>query len=80
MSKIASISALSTTSQSAATYLPQEDVSGVTLQYKTGQLLVTAPYRMDFSIKSFDRFVLQVPRFAGVDPAEGGRPSGTDQG
>jgi NitT/TauT family transport system ATP-binding protein len=49
-------------------YLPQEtllDVSGVTLQYKTGQQLVTATYRVDFSIKSSDRFVLLGPSGCG---------------
>jgi NitT/TauT family transport system ATP-binding protein len=68
MSQIASISALNTTNQSAAPYLTQEallDVSGVTLQYKTGQLLVTATYRVDFSIKSSDRFVLLGPSGCG---------------
>jgi NitT/TauT family transport system ATP-binding protein len=68
MSQIASISALNTTNQSAAPYLAQEallDVSGVTLQYKTGQLLVTATYRVDFSIKSSDRFVLLGPSGCG---------------
>jgi len=68
MSKIASISALNTPEKSAATYLPQEallDVNGVTLQYKTGQLLVTATYRVDFSIKSSDRFVLLGPSGCG---------------
>ena len=49
-------------------YLPQEtllDVSGVTLQYRTGQQLVTATYRVDFSIKSSDRFVLLGPSGCG---------------
>jgi NitT/TauT family transport system ATP-binding protein len=67
MSKMASISRLNTPDKSA-TYLPQEtllDVSGVTLQYKTGQLLVTATYRVDFTIKSSDRFVLLGPSGCG---------------
>jgi NitT/TauT family transport system ATP-binding protein len=49
-------------------YLPQEtllDVTGVTLQYRTGQQLVTATYRVDFSIKSSDRFVLLGPSGCG---------------
>jgi NitT/TauT family transport system ATP-binding protein len=68
MSNLASISVLNAPDKSAVAYLRQEallDVSGVTLQYATGQQLVTATYRVDFSIKSSDRFVLLGPSGCG---------------
>jgi NitT/TauT family transport system ATP-binding protein len=68
MSDIASISATNTSDKCAIAYLPQEpllDVSGVTLQYAAGRQLITATYRVDFSIKSSDRFVLLGPSGCG---------------
>jgi len=68
MTKTASISMLNTADKAAAIYQTQEallDVNGVTLQYATGRELVTATYRVDFSIKSSDRFVLLGPSGCG---------------
>ena len=47
--------------------LPQPllDVRGVTLQYKTRVHLVTATYRVDFSVQRSDRFVLLGPSGCG---------------
>ncbi|MGB3582976.1 MAG: ABC transporter ATP-binding protein [Roseiarcus sp.] len=67
MSNITSHS-VSNVGHDGAGYVPQAtllDVSGVTLQYKTGRQLVTATYRVDFSIKSSDRFVLLGPSGCG---------------
>ena len=41
------------------------DVSGVTLQYKTPQHLVTATYRVDLSVFESDRFVILGPSGCG---------------
>ena len=41
------------------------DVRGVTLQYKTREHLVTATYRVDFSVARADRFVLLGPSGCG---------------
>ena len=41
------------------------DVRGVTLQYKTRQHLVTATYRVDFSVYRGDRFILLGPSGCG---------------
>jgi NitT/TauT family transport system ATP-binding protein len=41
------------------------DVSGVTLQYKTPRHLVTATYRVDFSVHQSDRFVILGPSGCG---------------
>jgi NitT/TauT family transport system ATP-binding protein len=41
------------------------DVRGVTLQYKTREYLVTATYRVDFSVFRSDRFVLLGPSGCG---------------
>jgi len=41
------------------------DVSGVTLQYKTPRYLVTATYRVDFSVHQGDRFVILGPSGCG---------------
>jgi NitT/TauT family transport system ATP-binding protein len=41
------------------------DVRGVTIQYKGGSLLVTATYRVDFSVLRSDRFVLLGPSGCG---------------
>ena len=41
------------------------DVSGVTLQYKTPRHLVTATYRVDFSVHQGDRFVILGPSGCG---------------
>jgi len=68
MTKTASISVLNAADQAAAVYQSQEallDVSGVTVQYSNGRQLVTATYRVDFSIKSSDRFVLLGPSGCG---------------
>jgi NitT/TauT family transport system ATP-binding protein len=65
---MAGISVLNVPNKNAVDYLPQAallDVSGVTLQYATGQQLITATYRVDFSIKSSDRFVLLGPSGCG---------------
>jgi NitT/TauT family transport system ATP-binding protein len=44
---------------------PLLQVSGVTLQYKTKQHLITATYRVDFSVHQSDRFVLLGPSGCG---------------
>ncbi|MBT5666847.1 MAG: ABC transporter ATP-binding protein [Rhodospirillaceae bacterium] len=44
---------------------PILDVSGVTLQYKTKEHLITATYRVDFQIFQSDRFVLLGPSGCG---------------
>ncbi len=44
---------------------PLLDVRGVTLQYKTREHLVTATYRVDFQVRSGDRFVLLGPSGCG---------------
>lgn len=44
---------------------PLLDVAGVTLQYKTKEHLVTATYRVDFSVYEADRFVLLGPSGCG---------------
>jgi NitT/TauT family transport system ATP-binding protein len=44
---------------------PLLDVSGVTLQYKTRDRLVTATYRVDFRVLRSDRFVLLGPSGCG---------------
>src|SRR5689334_404128 len=41
------------------------DVSGVTLQYKTPRHLVTATYRVDFSVHQSDRYVILGPSGCG---------------
>ena len=41
------------------------DVHGVTLQYKTRELLVTATYRVGFQVHQADRFVLLGPSGCG---------------
>jgi NitT/TauT family transport system ATP-binding protein len=41
------------------------DVSGVTLQYKTPRHLVTATYRVDFSVHQGDRYVILGPSGCG---------------
>ncbi len=44
---------------------PLLDVRGVTLQYKTRERLVTATYRVDFTVYGSDRFVLLGPSGCG---------------
>ena len=44
---------------------PLLDVRGVTLQYKTRDHLVTATYRVDFSVQRSDRFILLGPSGCG---------------
>ncbi|HET6306976.1 MAG TPA: ABC transporter ATP-binding protein [Rhodopila sp.] len=44
---------------------PLLDVRGVTLQYKTRDHLITATYRVDFSVQRSDRFVLLGPSGCG---------------
>src|ERR1700759_5769610 len=44
---------------------PLLDVRGVTLQYKTRDHLVTATYRVDFSVHRSDRFILLGPSGCG---------------
>ena len=44
---------------------PLLEVSGVTLQYKTPNLLVTATYRVDFNVLEGDRFILLGPSGCG---------------
>jgi NitT/TauT family transport system ATP-binding protein len=44
---------------------PLVEVSGVTLQYKTREHLVTATYRVDFNVLKSDRFVLLGPSGCG---------------
>jgi len=49
----------------AAAAAPLLEVSGVTLQYKTKEHLVTATYRVDFQVYRGDRFVLLGPSGCG---------------
>ena len=44
---------------------PLLDVRGVTLQYKTRDHLITATYRVDFSVQRSDRFILLGPSGCG---------------
>jgi ABC-type nitrate/sulfonate/bicarbonate transport system, ATPase component len=44
---------------------PLLDVSGVTLQYKTREHLITATYRVDFKVYPSDRFILLGPSGCG---------------
>src|ERR1700687_1648263 len=44
---------------------PLLDVRGVTLRYKTRDHLITATYRVDFSIRQSDRFVVLGPSGCG---------------
>src|SRR5271154_695774 len=44
---------------------PLRDVRGVTLRYKTRDHLITATYRVDFSIRQSDRFILLGPSGCG---------------
>src|SRR6266446_6494743 len=44
---------------------PVVDVKGVTLQYKTARHLVTATYRVDFTVYAADRFVVLGPSGCG---------------
>jgi len=44
---------------------PLLDVRGVTLQYKTRSTLITATYRVDFSVVQSDRFILLGPSGCG---------------
>ena len=44
---------------------PLLDVRGVTLRYKTRDHLVTETYRVDFSIRQSDRFILLGPSGCG---------------
>lgn len=48
-----------------STATPLLEVSGVTLQYKTKDHLVTATYRVDFNVFQSDRFVLLGPSGCG---------------
>ncbi len=48
-----------------ASLAPLLDVNGVTLQYKTSNVIVTATYRVDFRILEGDRFVLLGPSGCG---------------
>ena len=50
---------------SGSTPAPLLEVRGVTLQYKTGDRLVTATYRVDFQVQRSDRFVLLGPSGCG---------------
>jgi NitT/TauT family transport system ATP-binding protein len=49
----------------AASTAPILEVSGVTLQYKTRDHLVTATYRVDFEVFAADRFILLGPSGCG---------------
>ena len=40
-------------------------VNGVTLQYRTGEQLVTATYRVSFDVRKADRFVVLGPSGCG---------------
>ena len=51
--------------EAVRTVAPLLQVSGVTLQYKTKQHLVTATYRVSFDVLSSDRFVLLGPSGCG---------------
>jgi NitT/TauT family transport system ATP-binding protein len=44
---------------------PLLEASGVTLQYKTAQHLVTATYRVDFAVHRADRFIILGPSGCG---------------
>ncbi|HQS09696.1 MAG: ABC transporter [Rhizobiales bacterium 24-66-13] len=44
---------------------PLLEVKGVTLQYKTPHLLITATYRVDFNVMKGDRFILLGPSGCG---------------
>ena len=46
-------------------HVPLLEVSGVTLQYKTSEHLITATYRVDFNVLKSDRFVLLGPSGCG---------------
>src|SRR5215472_11639354 len=68
MKTMANVSMREASRGNAVAYLPQEtllEVRGVTLQYAAAQQLVTATYRVDFSIQSSDRFVLLGPSGCG---------------
>jgi NitT/TauT family transport system ATP-binding protein len=52
-------------SPAVSTMEPTLDVSGVTLQYKTKEHLITATYRVDFQVFQSDRFVLLGPSGCG---------------
>ena len=68
MKTMAGVSMREASRGNAVAYLPQEtllEVRGVTLQYAAAQQLVTATYRVEFSIKSSDRFVLLGPSGCG---------------
>lgn len=52
-------------SPAVPTVEPILDVSGVTLQYKTKEHLITATYRVDFQVFQSDRFVLLGPSGCG---------------
>ena len=52
-------------SEIAAPATPLLDISGVTLQYKTKQHLVTATYRVDFQVFKSDRYVMLGPSGCG---------------
>ena len=54
-----------TPAASGAAPSPILDVSGVTLQYKTKEHLITATYRVDFQVYPADRFVLLGPSGCG---------------
>ena len=61
---------------------PLLEVKGVTLQYKTTEILITATYRVDFNVHRSDRYVLLGPSgcgkatvmkiLAGLHGADGG--------
>ena len=53
------------TSAAGTSPLPQLDVRGVTLQYKTKEHLVTATYRVDFQVFKSDRYVVLGPSGCG---------------
>ncbi len=44
---------------------PLLEVRGVTLQYKTREHLVTATYRVDFTVRQGDRYILLGPSGCG---------------
>jgi hypothetical protein len=55
--------------------IPLLDVRGVTLQYKSRDHLVTATYRVDFSVQRSGRFILLGPSGCSlVRPAAANRP------
>jgi NitT/TauT family transport system ATP-binding protein len=53
------------TSAAGTSPLPQLDVRGVTLQYKTKEHLVTATFRVDFQVYKSDRYVVLGPSGCG---------------